>query len=183
MSAASSGAAVSGRSPAKSSSSPAAARPTVPARYRPSPVRAPERRIAGPAPRAPASPVPSSTVPSAVIATTTRPEDERSPPMIGTWQPSSAPARPASARIPVNRASRSAIRVSSGRASDTSRPCGFAPMAQTSARFCAAALRPSSDQSTQSRVKSSFSTSMSAVDTSLPAGAVTAASSPGPTIT
>ena len=173
MSERSSGPTVSGRAPAKSRSSPAAARPTVPARKSESPGWAPERRIADSSP----------TVPSAVMAMTMRPEDDRSPPMIGTVQSKAVPARSASSKSPEYRASRQAMSVSSGTATETSSPCGIAPMAQTSARFWAAALTPSFFQSNHSRVKSSFSTSMSAVETSRPSGAVTAASSPGPTIT
>ncbi len=72
-----------------------------------------------------------------------------------------------------------------GRSAGATRPSriavGTAPIAATSARFCAAALRPTSYAVDQSRRKCRFSISTSVVATTRPSGAfTTAASSPGP---
>jgi hypothetical protein len=156
------------RNPRASTAYPASAQPSRPAYATSSPGRAPERSTGGR----------PSRVPSAVTETTIRSPCTVSPPTRLT--PSGSP----SSASPRARSSAQAVGRSGGAASPTTIEVGRAPIAAMSARFCAAALRPTSYPSDQSRRKCRPSTIRSVVTTIRPSGtATTAASSPGPTRT
>ncbi len=116
--------------------------------------------------------------PSAVIATVMVSPPTTSPPTTAapaTWHSSRSPSISSAAQV-------------TGRSAGTTRPSssavGTAPMAAMSARFCAAALRPTSYAVDQSRRKCRPSSRMSVLATTLRSGAATtAASSPGPSRT
>ena len=148
-----------------------------PARRRPSPAGPPARR------RRPAwAPLRStgatSQVPSTVIATTTSLAVVRSPPTMF------APTRAASSVMPSARSRAHCAGRSAGAASPTVSECAVPPMALTSERLAAAALRPMSRAAAHSRRKCRPSTIRSVETTTCPLGVRrTAASSPGPTNT
>ncbi len=100
-----------------------------------------------------------------------------------TVSPPTTPARvrPTSAASPSNSSVTVVTGVCPGHARPTTTEVGVAPMAATSARFTAAAFRPTWAGVDQSRRKCTPSTSVSVVSTTRPSGAATtAASSPGP---
>src|SRR5512135_2579405 len=153
------------RTPADSSANPAAARPTVPARTTRSPRPAPARVTGGRPCRSP----------SAVTARVSASAATTSPPT--TLAPTSAH----SSRSPSATPSATASGVDGGQPRPTRSAVGTAPIAATSAKFWAAALRPTSYGVDHSSRKCRRSTSRSVVATTVPDGAgTTAASSPGP---
>ena len=156
------------RKPRESTANPAADQPSQPVTATTSPGCAPPR-VTGSWPR---------RSPSAVIDTMIVSPRTTSPPT------TAAPATWHSSRRP----SISSVGQVTGSSAGTTRPSssavGTAPIAAMSARFCAAALRPTSYAVDQSRRKCRPSRRMSVLATTLRSGAATtAASSPGPTRT
>ena len=125
------------RNPRPSTASPAAAQPSRPVYATTSPGLAPDR-VTGARP---------CRSPNAVTASTSTSARTTSPPS------TRASSGRHSARIPSASSSSQATGRSGGTARPSSRPVGTAPMAATSARFCAAALRPTSVAVDQSRRK------------------------------